>query len=167
MVPTKFTLQWLYDVRNDSDALYNLYGVSLHNVFDLQLLELANRLSKGHNPRFLKGLGKSTEEHLVFDRDWGAIKEQGLSLFVPSRGGHYEIFEKRPLDPRLVAYCEQDVTVLFKLGKALRSQMGMEGQDWELRVYNGSISRVAVAWDPRYKGDETGPNPTKAIAPPL
>ena len=154
-------------MRNDSDALYNLYGISLNNVYDLQLLELASRLSKGHNARFLKGLGKSTEEYLVIDRDWRAIKEQGISLFVPSRGGHCDIFEKRPLDPRLVAYCEQDVTVLFKLAKALRNQMGRIGKDWELRVYNGSISRVAVAWDPRYKGDETGPNPTKAIAPPL
>ncbi len=70
VVPTKFTLQWFYDVRNDSDALYNLYGVNLNNVYDLQLLELANRLSKGQRPRFLKGLGKSTEDYLVIDRDW-------------------------------------------------------------------------------------------------
>ncbi|KAF8346374.1 ribonuclease H-like domain-containing protein [Amanita rubescens] len=155
--------KWFYDVRNDSDALYNLYGVNLNNVYDLQLLELANRLSKGQKPRFLKGLGKSTEEYLVIDRDWQAIKEQGMSLFVPSRGGHYEIFEKRPLDPRLVTYCEQDVTVLFKLAKALRNQMGMKGKDWEFRVYNGSISRVALSWDPRYRGDESGP--TRTLAP--
>ena len=145
VVPTNFTLQWFYDERNDSDALYNLYGVNLNNVYDLQLLELANRLSKGQKPRFLKGLKKSTEEHLVIDPGWRAIKEQGISLFVPSRGGHYEIFEKRPLDPRLVAYCEQDVTVLIKLGKALIDQMGMKWKDWELRIYNGSISRVALA----------------------
>ncbi len=88
-----------------------------------------------------------------------------MSLFVPSRGGHYEIFEKRPLDPRLVTYCEQDVTVLFKLAKALRNQMGMKGKDWELRVYNGSMSRVALARDPRYRGDDNGP--TRTLAPSL
>ena len=160
---TKPTLQWFYDVRNDSDALYNLYGISLNNVYDLQLLELANRLSRGKNARFLNSLEKSIEEYLVIGRDWRAIKEQGVGLFAPSRGGRYEILEKRPLDPRLVAYCEQDVTVLFNLATALRKQMGMTGRDWELRVYVASISRVALAWNPRYIGDASGPR--KALAP--
>ena len=161
--PTKPTLQWFYDVRNDSDALYNLYGISLNNVYDLQLLELANRLSRGKNARFLNSLEKSIEEYLVIGRGWRAIKEQGIELFVPSKGGRYEILEKRPLDPRLVAYCEQDVTVLINLATALRKQMGMTGRDWELRVYVASISRVALAWNPRYIGDVSGPR--KALAP--
>ena len=71
--------------------------------------------------------------------------------------------EKRPLDPRLVAYCEQNVTVLINLATALRKQMGMTGRDWELRVYVASISRVALAWNPRYIGDASGPR--KALAP--
>ncbi|KAK2461129.1 hypothetical protein APHAL10511_006656 [Amanita phalloides] len=127
------------------------------------LLELANRLSRGKNGRFLNSLEKSTEEYLVIDRDWRTIKEQGTCLFVPSRGGHYEILERRPLDPRLVAYCEQDVSVLLNLAKALRKQMGMKGSDWELRVYVASMSRVALAWNPRYRGDVSGPR--KALAP--
>ncbi|KAF8623861.1 hypothetical protein AX15_006178 [Amanita polypyramis BW_CC] len=155
--------KWFYDVRNDSDALYNLYGISLNNVYDLQLLELANRLSRGKNARFLASLEKTTEEYLNIGRDWQDIKEQGIALFVPSRGGYYGILEKRPLDPRLVAYCEQDVSVMSSLAKALRSQMGMEGRNWELRVYAASMSRVALAWNPRYRGDGSGPR--KAIAP--
>ncbi|KAF8623361.1 hypothetical protein AX17_007439 [Amanita inopinata Kibby_2008] len=155
--------KWFYDVRNDSDALYNLYGISLNNVYDLQLLELANRLSRGKNARFLRSLEKATEDYLIINRDWKAIKELGISLFVPARGGHYEILEKRPLDPRLVAYCEQDVSVLFDLAKALRTQMGMQGKDWELRVFVASTSRVALARNPRYRGDSNGPR--KALAP--
>ncbi|PFH48883.1 hypothetical protein AMATHDRAFT_49165 [Amanita thiersii Skay4041] len=155
--------KWFYDVRNDSDALYNLYGISLNNVYDLQLLELANRLSRGKHARFLNSLEKSTEEYLMVHQDWRAIKEQGISLFVPSRGGHYEILEKRPLDPRLVAYCEQDVSVLFDLARALRGQMGMKGRDWEIRVFIASTSRVALARNPRYRGDSNGPR--KALAP--
>jgi len=154
--------KWFYDVRNDSDALYNLYGVRLNNVYDLQLLELANRQSRGKNARFLHGLQKAIEEYLMLDRDWKTVKQQGIALFVPSKGGNYEILEKRPLDPRLVAYCEQDVSVLFDLAKALRRQMGMQGRDWELRVYVASTSRVALAWNPRYRGDVSGPRKTLA-----
>ncbi|KIL63466.1 hypothetical protein M378DRAFT_187038 [Amanita muscaria Koide BX008] len=155
--------KWFYDVRNDSDALYNLYGIRLNNVYDLQLLELANRLSRGKYARFLTSLEKAIDQYLILDRDWKSVKEQGVALFVPSKGGSYEILEKRPLDPRLVAYCEQDVSVLFDLAKALRSQMGMEGREWELRVYVASMSRVALAWNRRYRGDVGGPR--KALAP--
>ncbi|KAF8986380.1 hypothetical protein BDQ17DRAFT_1376178, partial [Cyathus striatus] len=61
-----------YDVRSDSDALYNLYGVFMRNVYDIQLLEVACRRSLGfNNVRFLQGLGKSVDTYLRMPSTWG------------------------------------------------------------------------------------------------
>ena len=40
---------------------------------------------------------------------WKKVKEAGNRLFAPEKGGSYNIFETRPLDPRILAYCAQDV----------------------------------------------------------
>lgn len=47
------TLKCLWDVRNDADALFSLYGVKLANVLDIQLLENASRAG---DKTFLRGL---------------------------------------------------------------------------------------------------------------
>lgn len=42
-------IEYFFDVRNDADALYCLFGIRLARVRDTQLLELATRL--GHRGR--------------------------------------------------------------------------------------------------------------------
>jgi exonuclease 3'-5' domain-containing protein 1 len=44
-----------FDVRNDSDALYNHFGVHLAAIQDIQLLELATRSG---SRRLIDGLGR-------------------------------------------------------------------------------------------------------------
>ncbi|KAF7313828.1 3'-5' exonuclease domain-containing protein [Mycena chlorophos] len=141
-----------YDVRNDSDALYNIFGVSLGNVYDLQLLELATRAS---NPaarhripaRFVVGLGLALEEHVAPTRPstetnrWARVKEQGEALFAPERGGRYEVFSERPLTPALIEYCAQDVALLHELEVGLRRR-GMGAGNWEQRIVIESAARV-------------------------
>ncbi|KAJ6615831.1 ribonuclease H-like domain-containing protein [Mycena sp. CBHHK59/15] len=161
-----------YDVRNDSDALLNLFGITLENVFDLQLLELAVCSSNpiGRRPippRFLNGLKASLEIYVAplksaeVIRTWARVKEAGLQLFAPERGGRYEVFEDRPLKAALVAYCAQDVALLDKLETALRNRMGTYGTDWERRIRAESAARVALARSANYtpRGRE------KALAP--
>ncbi|KAF8650317.1 hypothetical protein AX16_005302 [Volvariella volvacea WC 439] len=150
-----------FDVRNDSDALYSLYGIGLSNVYDLQILELAVRLSNGRRVNLITGLRRAIQEFLIPPQDWVKVKETGNSLFAPEKGGKYEVFETRPLDPRLIAYCAQDVTLLYILREAMRSRMGTKGLGWEQRVCNESYARVMAATQPNYLPD----GPHKIMAP--
>ncbi|KAJ7489208.1 ribonuclease H-like domain-containing protein [Mycena latifolia] len=146
-----------FDVRNDSDALFNLFGVTLANVYDLQLLEVAVRSSKpGRPPRFVKGLVSSLESYVAplksaaVVRDWTRVKEAGLKLFAPERGGRYSVFEDRPFASALKEYCAQDVALLHELEAALRRNMGPYGRNWEQRVCAESAVRVGFARQANY-----------------
>ncbi|KAJ7621294.1 ribonuclease H-like domain-containing protein [Roridomyces roridus] len=157
-----------FDVRNDSDALYNLFGVTLANVYDLQLLELAARTVKvGRPPRFISGLAATLETYLAplksfaIRRQWKNVKEAGKKLFAPECGGRYEVFEERPLVQALVEYCAQDVALLHELDGELHRQLGVRGRGWDERVLAESDVRVGVAKQAHYV-----PNgPHKALVP--
>ncbi|KAJ7464926.1 ribonuclease H-like domain-containing protein [Mycena galericulata] len=158
-----------FDVRNDSDALYNLFGVTLANVYDLQLLEVAVRseAKPGRPPRFLQGLIVSLQEYVsplksaAIVRNWAVVKEAGLQLFAPERGGQYEVFQVRPLQPALVEYCAQDVALLHDLETALHRRLGALGRNWAQRVAVESVVRVAVA----RKANYTPRGSSKALVP--
>nr|GAT58912.1 predicted protein [Mycena chlorophos] len=162
-----------YDVRNDSDALYNLFGISLANVYDLQLLELAFRATRPGStraPRFLTGLLRALEEHVApsksfaVTRQWTRIKEAGLKLFAPDKGGRYEVFAERPLAPELIDYCAQDVAFLHDLDAAMRSRVGTTAYargNWEKRIRAESMVRVGYSRQRYY----VARGPEKAIAP--
>ncbi|TFK73376.1 hypothetical protein BDN72DRAFT_761787 [Pluteus cervinus] len=155
------TQKLFFDVRNDSDALYNLHGVLLQNVYDLQVLELAVRLSNGTQARYVTGLRRAMETYLDPPASWKKTKDEGKAIFDPAQGGSYEVFEKRPLDPRIVEYCAQDVTLLSHLRNAMRSRMGGVGSLWEERILKESRKRVEQA-----KLDDYAPNgPKKILAP--
>jgi exonuclease 3'-5' domain-containing protein 1 len=152
-----FLYKYFYEVRNDSDALYNLHQVSLAGIYDLQLLELVARVSfqNKRSNRFVNGLKRSIQEYLPQGpgREWAQAKEAGRKLFAPELGGRYEVFEDRPLDPRLVAYCSQDMVLLFQLEDALRRRLG-GGQVlvWEDKITAESAERVKVAYSPLFNG---------------
>ncbi|KAJ7176756.1 ribonuclease H-like domain-containing protein [Mycena filopes] len=146
-----------FDVRNDSDALYNLFGITLANVYDLQLLELAVRSSNpGRPPRFLKGLVPSLETYVAplksagVVRNWGRIKEAGLRLFAPEKGGRYEVFEERPLATAVAEYCAQDVALLHELETVLKQRLRATGRDWEQKICAESVARVGCAYQVNY-----------------
>ena len=99
-----------FDVRNDSDALYSLYGVFLQNVHDLQLFEVANRRPRG---AYVNGLAKCIQYDagLNFEaiQSVSETKQKGVLLFAPERGGLYEVFNERPMRKVIIEYCVQDV----------------------------------------------------------
>ena len=104
-----------FDVRNDSDALFAHYKVNLKSVVDLQLMNLA---VIGGAP-LLTSLGKCiasssnmTPEERVKSV---AVKEAGLRLLAPEKGGKYEVFNERPMPKAIQDYCVQDVLVLPSL----------------------------------------------------
>ncbi len=119
-----------FDVRNDSDALHAHFGIDLHGVIDLQLLEFATR---GFGGRLLNGLAKCISNDTQLDwkqqSEWQRVKNAGRQLFAPERGGSYDVFLARPLPDDLVQYCVQDVMLLPRL----------------LSKYGGSLKREAAA----------------------
>lgn len=143
--------QLFFDVRSDADALWNLYGVTLANVYDLQLLEVAMKRSTGNTAPYVTGLGRVIEVYLGAPGQWKKVKDEGLRLFQPDFGGSYEIFERRPLDPRIIAYSAQDVALLFELKRVLEARMGGLIPNWKSRVVKASAGREAEARMP-YQG---------------
>jgi exonuclease 3'-5' domain-containing protein 1 len=108
-----------FDVRNDSNALFFLFGIRLAGVRDLQLMELATRQ---FGKRILNGLGKCIDHDAGLSwagrQEWKTVKEAGLKLFAPDRGGSYAVFDVQPLPDPLKSYCAQDVTFMPTLYQA-------------------------------------------------
>ena len=149
-----------FDVRNDSDALYSHFQISLQGVIDLQLLEYASRPRRG---RFLKGLAKCVSEDGGLDfassQEWQSIKNAGADLFAPEKGVRYEVFLERPLTTALQKYCAQDVLVMPKLltvyGRRIPSHLGTQ-------VNNETLARIILSQGSDYNGKgrhmAVGPN---------
>lgn len=105
--------KYLFDVRNDADALYALFSVELAGVVDIQLLELASR--KGHK-HVVAGLAACMEQEQALPLptllEWQITKKSVRQMLDPKSGGSYDIFNLRPLPQVLVDYCVGDVQSL-------------------------------------------------------
>ena len=140
-----------FDVRNDSDALFSHFQISLAGIVDLQLMELATRR---FSRRCVSGLTKCIERDLDLSlaemRVWKATKEKGLKLFAPERGGSYEVFNIRPLPNDMRLYCIQDVQLMPSLWSYYNSKITIT---WELRVQSATKERVALSQSKFYNGN--------------
>ncbi|KAF3927041.1 hypothetical protein ABW20_dc0109607 [Dactylellina cionopaga] len=134
-----------YDIRSDNDALHHLYSISVANVIDLQLLELATRTG---SRRLLNGLSRSIQHYPILTESekssWLQTKERGRRLFAPEKGGSYEVFNVRPLPDDLLEYCVQDVQHLQKLWQYLDSKLENMNAIWKLRIRNETQARIAL-----------------------
>ncbi|KAF8539776.1 ribonuclease H-like domain-containing protein [Trichophaea hybrida] len=133
----------LFDVRRDADALYNLFGVSLQGVWDLQLMELATRPGR---KQCVNGLARCirTDAGMGWNevREFEARKQQGLELFAPEKGGSYEVFNERPVKKEIVEYCVQDVEFLPKLWMAYKKRLT---PGWARKLESATEERLALA----------------------
>ncbi|KAF3185019.1 hypothetical protein TWF788_004846 [Orbilia oligospora] len=146
-----------YDIRADNDALYNLYSISVANVIDLQLLELATRHG---SRRLLNGLSRSIQYYPILSAsekyDWVQIKERGRRLFAPERGGRYEIFNSRPLPDDLLEYCVQDVQHLQKLWQYFNSKLENMDSIWRQKIRVETERRISLCRDPDFQAKDRG-----------
>lgn len=146
----------IFDVRNDSDALFSHYQVSVDGIKDLQLMELATR----RGPRdFVAGLVKCVENDSPITptakAGWRRTKEVARQLYDPEKGGRYEIFNERPLRPEIEDYCAGDVVQLpglFDVYDAkLRPSRG-GGAFWRVQVREATRDRIKLSQHPAYDG---------------
>ncbi|UKZ80902.1 hypothetical protein TrVFT333_008667 [Trichoderma virens FT-333] len=130
-----------FDVRNDSDALFSLYGVNLRGVRDLQLMDSASR-PNAENRKFVSGLTKCMEFVPLTGAqkaEWNLCKDQGDRLWNPEKGGSYSVFNTRPLPAEILRYCAGDVAYLPAMYKKYASKTNR----WRDFVVEASQKRVA------------------------
>ncbi|KAK6513417.1 hypothetical protein TWF281_005043 [Arthrobotrys megalospora] len=132
-----------YDIRSDNDALYHHYSISISNVVDLQLYELATRtgsrkLLNGLSKAIISYAGLSPLEAYVMDQ----IKQRGVLLFAPEKGGSYEIFNHRPLPQEILDYCVQDVQYLPSLWRHFTQELEKKDRRWKDRIRTETQARI-------------------------
>lgn len=150
-----------FDVRNDSDALYAHFGIHLQGIQDVQLMENASR--PAYRPRnFVCGLDRciTMDAPIVaaVKVDWKAVKDKGVSLFHPSQGGTYEVFNQRPLSLDIVRYCVNDVILLPMLRGMYWAKLNAI---WREKVVRETENRVkesqSTGYEPQSESKKLGP----------
>jgi exonuclease 3'-5' domain-containing protein 1 len=151
----------LWDVRNDADALWAHYHVDLKGVVDIQLLENASRTS---NKTFIRGLDKcveydlrnlKTDDVLRLKREMHASmnKDREMHASMPR-----DFFDVRPLDPKTIQYCVNDVLYLPALQAFYMKRIAPK---WQVKAIEESARRVVEAhsagYDPQGENKRKGP----------
>ncbi|KAH8774332.1 hypothetical protein F5883DRAFT_659019 [Diaporthe sp. PMI_573] len=146
-----------FDIRNDSDALFSLFGIKVAGIHDIQLMELARR--KGSKRR-VSGLARCIEMDLTAASDRAGAaqaigaKRAGERIWNPRLGGTYTSFNERPMLPAIVEYCGADVAILPSLWKAYIRDLGADDKlFWRSQVWDKTSARVKESQAARYDPD--------------
>lgn len=145
----------IWDTRNDADALWAHFRVALAGVTDVQLLENASRPEWMENSR-LSGLAKA----ILYDIKLGFMeRERWLRTKDSIRNlMSQDVFSTRPLDPKTLLYCINDVVHLPALQKYYMQRIT---PDWLAKARRESNLRIADARSPGYQPQ----SPDKVFAP--
>jgi exonuclease 3'-5' domain-containing protein 1 len=134
-----------FDIRHDSDALFGLYGIRVSGIEDLQLMELASR-NAFESKRYVSGLAKCIQNYSQLSwaekQQFKAVKEQGLSLFDPARGGSYAVFDQRPLSAEVAKYCAQDALHMPGLYDVFKAKLSAH---WKEEVKKETAARIELS----------------------
>lgn len=147
-----------FDVRNDSDALFSLYGISLAGVQDLQLMELATK-RQGRSTKYVCGLAKCIERDVQMTaeqkRKWLDVKEKVRQAFSSETGGIQDIFIQRPITEQIRMYCSQDVAYLPDLWKTYASEVCKPNDSgfWRYMIRKTSKARVELSQSKNYNDE--------------
>ncbi|KAL4808043.1 ribonuclease H-like domain-containing protein [Aspergillus unguis] len=143
----------IFDVRNDSDALFGHYNIRLAGVQDLQLMELAGRRG---SKKYVSGLAKCIERDLslsgVERRAWKERKDEIVRLLNAAKGaaGGYEVFDERPMPSIVREYCAADVVHLPALYKVYNQRMS---RAWKAKMQAETDERVRLSQQQEYEAN--------------
>ncbi|KAH6629773.1 ribonuclease H-like domain-containing protein [Boeremia exigua] len=147
--------KYIWDVRNDADALWFHYGVSLGGITDLQLLENASRPD---DKTYVRGLDKCVQYDLKLGfmetNRWLQTKQDTRKLMHT----YTNLFSIRPMDPKTAEYCQNDLVYLPALREMYMARIKPE---WLAKAEKESAHRVAQAqsaeYDPQSERKKLGP----------
>lgn len=150
----------LFDVRNDADALFAHFRISLRGVHDLQLMEIATRK---YPKKRLVGLARCIEYDIRLSSSalevWKPTKAIGKIIFAPQPESDQsqDIINVRSMRPEVVAYCVNDLIYLPILWQTYNARIS---RPWALRVEVETLNRLRMSQDPSY--DPRGGDRTKS-----
>ena len=138
-----------FDVRNDADALYAHFNISLQGVHDIQLLEVATRSwAKDRVVGLRQCIRSDARLTTRAQKDWEAMKARGKALFATEDGGSYEVFNIRPMLQDIIDYCAQDVVYLPVLWNVYSRKISKK---WLKRVQEETVKRVLMSQAESYE----------------
>jgi len=148
-----------WDVRNDSDALFAHYGVSVAGVQDIQLMELATR---SYSRKYVLSLNKAIQQDIsashATKQQWRSINQEGVKLFASRLGGSHYVFNERPLRKAIYKYCVQDVALLPRLWHEYQRMLT---SSWATKVKAATAERVresqGAIYQPHGRSKALGP----------
>ncbi|KJX99013.1 hypothetical protein TI39_contig378g00011 [Zymoseptoria brevis] len=160
------TTKVFFDVRNDSNALFFLFGISLAGIEDIQLMENASRVDYGRGGTFrayVAGIGKCIERDAGLTQwevaKWKGLKSKMASRFDATRFGQgIHVFAARPLDVEALQYCADDVRVLPRLRESYLARLSVA---WKGMVEQETAKRVLISQTALYvpKGQQKARGP--------
>eukprot|EP00796_Vickermania_ingenoplastis_P013236 gene13236-9082_t len=127
-------LKLMFDCRGDCEALYYPYHVRLANVCDLQVASCCALCSSA---RHLPSMKTVLTRLKLLEESEKEIKERGRDYFNPAKGGSFDAWENRPLDPLLVQYCAVDVRHFFSAYQLLDNFV-----DYSMAISADRIAKV-------------------------
>jgi exonuclease 3'-5' domain-containing protein 1 len=144
----------IFDIRNNSDALFSHFQISVDGIKDLQLMELATRKrSKDFVAGLAKCIKKDSPVSTAAKAEWQRTKEGASRLYDPKKGGRYEIFNERPMRPEIVQYCARDVALLPGLYNVYNATLRLPGETfWHVQVREATKDRIKLSQSPGYDG---------------
>jgi exonuclease 3'-5' domain-containing protein 1 len=147
-----------FDARNDSDAMFSHYNITLDGVVDLQLMEY---FQEGRMGRYLTGLKRCIERDSGLPSDdirpWIQVKEEVARLYQDADQDHLPS-QTRPLPETLLLYAAGDAEHLPTLYQTYRRTLTK--QAWE-KVKSESQKRLRQSRQPHYdpQGKQKGKGP--------
>lgn len=136
-----------FDVRNDFNALYSLFDVTLAGAIDLQMMELAAQPSA---KKHVNGLKKCIERDAIMKgsekQEWIKTRDEG-HLLDPKAGGNSAVFNARPLSDMVQKYCIQDVLHLPGLWRTYSARLSSKTRS---KVHEATQSRIKESHRPEF-----------------
>jgi exonuclease 3'-5' domain-containing protein 1 len=144
----------IFDIRNDSDALFSHFQISVDGIKDLQLMELATRKgSKDFVAVLAKCIEKDSTVSTAAKAEWQRTKEGASRLYDLKKGRRYKIFNERPMRPEIVQYCARDVALLPGLYNVYNAKLRLPGEKfWQVQVREATKDRIKLSQSPGYDG---------------
>jgi len=140
-----------FDVRSDSDALFNYYGISLNNTVDLQMMAY---FQPTHPPRrALKSLAYCIEQDAGLSDglvgEWKLTKDAGKAFF---KSADMDLFRRRPLSNALIQYYVGDVEHMAVLYDTYKAHL--PSRDWQDVLYE-TQARIKQSQKPSFDQDRS------------
>lgn len=116
----------VHDFRQDSDALWHQFQVSLNSLFDCQLCDVLIRRLNGHKTTYVTGSAKLLSANGIEAQTipgYGVLTQDQKLRIHDRFSEDRHLWERRPLPTDMIAYAKADIFPLPHLHRLLLAQL--------------------------------------------